>query len=515
VLQDFDPFCPKALAGIGKVLHDTVDDRCLKIELERQSREERAERFRKREVRKGTESLRAELEALEQDKTLIEKLRDARPILPEELNDRQQEICEPLLAIADMAGMEWSQKARAALIKVSAQEEDASLGVKLLAAIQSIFDQRKADKLATDTILRDLVAIEDGPWALMFEDALKHERLHTAGAKLARVLKKYKKPDGDPIKPHVVRIGDETPRGFCREDFEQAWKLYISSPSPLPGKAATGATGATYEGKNVAPGGSVAPEAATNIVAATDLARNVADVAAVAPFRGIGHRRANCVADGGPPCTYDGPLCDACEQFRKESKDLFPGGWLFFRNAPDFRAFYGDQLPLSEKCIGLEDSPEIIEHDACLTSPSCGCNPAEQPDGFYYHPTRQVARCCDYQHAAWWAQGFDVLNGFPFGDWEATTEERLAEQERNGVEEAERCLARRLATREGRAWLTTPEGRTWQKEQEWTPDWRVNAERELRKRKPAMTAGEFLAGATVLFNAKPVGETKTNDKTNE
>src|SRR5262249_6469183 len=34
-IQEFDPFCAKALSGIGKVLPDTVTDRCLPIELQR------------------------------------------------------------------------------------------------------------------------------------------------------------------------------------------------------------------------------------------------------------------------------------------------------------------------------------------------------------------------------------------------------------------------------------------------------------------------------------------------
>jgi hypothetical protein len=473
ILQDFDPFCPKALAGIGKVLHDTVDDRCLKIELERQSREEKAERFRKREVKKEVESLQAELAALDQDKVLIEKLRQARPELPEELNDRQQEICEPLLAIAELAGEQWPEKARGALIKVCCQEEDASTGVKLLTAIRGIFDKRKADKLTTEMILEDLVAIEDGPWAFMFEDALKHDKLRIAAAKLAGKLKGYKNPDNEKIKPRTIKLTDgTTAKGYHRSDFEKAWKLYCPS-FPISGTNVTNVTNVTNEGKEVTASQKVTTDdvTAANDVTGASLVKTpkVTTVTTVTTNRDIGHRRANCVADGGPPCTNDGPLCEACEQFQKESKTLFPGDWLFFRDAADFRVFYCDQLPLPERCIGVEDSPEIIEHDACLTSPSCGCNPAEQPDGFYYHPTRHVARCCDYQHAAWWAQGFEVLNGFPFGDWDATTEERLAEQE----ERAKRELAA------------------------------LERKVQAQNRQQGMTPGQFLVEATALFNATP------------
>ena len=96
-VKDFPAFCPKVLAGIDRCLPDTVLDRSLPIELVRQSREEKAERFRRREVEALVVPIRAELEALMQARDLIETLRNARPALPEELNDRAQDISEPLL----------------------------------------------------------------------------------------------------------------------------------------------------------------------------------------------------------------------------------------------------------------------------------------------------------------------------------------------------------------------------------------------------------------------------------
>jgi hypothetical protein len=61
--QKLPAFCPKAFAGIGRCLPDTVLDRSLPIELVRQSREERAERFREREARAVVEPIRAEWSA--------------------------------------------------------------------------------------------------------------------------------------------------------------------------------------------------------------------------------------------------------------------------------------------------------------------------------------------------------------------------------------------------------------------------------------------------------------------
>jgi hypothetical protein len=59
-----------------------------------------------------------------------------------------------------------------------------------------------------------LVAIEEGPLPLMFEDALKNGKIQSASAKLARLLKNHKKPDGERLKPHTIRIRNQTPKGF-------------------------------------------------------------------------------------------------------------------------------------------------------------------------------------------------------------------------------------------------------------------------------------------------------------
>jgi hypothetical protein len=60
-VRDFAVFCPKALAGIGR-LPDTIRDRSIPIELVRRARDEEVERFRKREAKTEAAPIRAELE---------------------------------------------------------------------------------------------------------------------------------------------------------------------------------------------------------------------------------------------------------------------------------------------------------------------------------------------------------------------------------------------------------------------------------------------------------------------
>jgi len=220
-IQDFQVFCAKALAGIGK-LPDTVRDRSVPIQLVRRSRDEKVERFRKREAEKEAMSIRSELEAWSQKTSNIDTLRDARPSVPDELSDRQADICEPLLAITDLASGEWPERARGALIKLCCQsDEDESTGVKLLSHIRDVFNETQTDRLSTKEILEALVALEtDAPWAEWWEQDLKNENIKSAGAKLARKLKRYG------IKAKPFWVSGETARGYFREEFEQVWKRF-------------------------------------------------------------------------------------------------------------------------------------------------------------------------------------------------------------------------------------------------------------------------------------------------
>jgi hypothetical protein len=228
-VQEFAVFCAKAFAGIGR-LPDTIRDRCIPIRLIRRSREERIERFRKRDAEAATVSIRERLASWAQQPGQAEKLRAARPDIPTELDDRQADICEPLLAIADIAGSDWPERSRNALVTLCAAEadDDDSLGVKLLSDSREVFDAADVDRISTRELLEGLTSQEsDAPWAGWWENDLRNGNTRGPAARLARLLK----PFG--IRARVIRLPDgTTPRGYMREDFEQAWKRYC--PSKLP-----------------------------------------------------------------------------------------------------------------------------------------------------------------------------------------------------------------------------------------------------------------------------------------
>jgi hypothetical protein len=224
--KNFSTFCPKAIAGIGH-LPDTIADRSIPIHLKRAARGEHVERFRRRDVEGEAADLRARLEAW--SAVTVENLRTARPVLPDALTDRQQDGAEPLLAIADLAGGEWPETARLALIELcsEAQAGDQSMGVRLLADIRSIFQDRDVVRMPSVELAAALAEIETSPWG---EWGKAGKPL--SAAKLARLLGRFV------IVPHTVRMDDKTHKGYELNDFRDAFERYSPSTdtptAPLP-----------------------------------------------------------------------------------------------------------------------------------------------------------------------------------------------------------------------------------------------------------------------------------------
>jgi hypothetical protein len=213
-IKAFSTFCAKAIAGIGK-LPDTVADRSIHFCMKRKARSEKVERWRLRNVKAETDRLRERLEAWGVQN--IEKLRGARPALPEALSDRQQDGAEPLLAIADLAGGKWPEAARAALVSLCgrAQAADDSPGTQLLSDIRQIFKTKDTDRLPSAELATALAEIETSPWG-----EWKNGKPITF-SKVASLLK----PFG--ISPHNIRIESKIPKGYEVSDFEDAWARYL------------------------------------------------------------------------------------------------------------------------------------------------------------------------------------------------------------------------------------------------------------------------------------------------
>ncbi len=233
-LREFRVFCPKALAGIGK-LPDTVADRCIPIIMARRKPQEVIEKFRAREVEPVAGAIAAALQAWSQKQTVIDKLRAARPEMPGILSDRAADICEPLVAIADLAGGEWPGVARTALARLCGGGEvtDENTGTKLLAAARDIFHMNQVDQISTIALLKALIERDgDEPWAGWWEAELKKENTKGPGAKLAH----YLRPFG--IERWTIREEDgSTAKGYKLASFEDAFSRYL--PPYVPPKEVT------------------------------------------------------------------------------------------------------------------------------------------------------------------------------------------------------------------------------------------------------------------------------------
>jgi hypothetical protein len=162
--RDFKTFGAKAVAGIG-ALPDTVADRSIAIQLRRRTHDEPCERWRERDGHHQAAPLHAQLAAWAT--TAVEVLRDARPALPSSLGDRQTDVWEPLIAIADLAGGTWSTRARSAAVALAGSVEDQDITVELLTDIRDILVEEHQDRsiIASKDLIAGLTALDDRPWA--------------------------------------------------------------------------------------------------------------------------------------------------------------------------------------------------------------------------------------------------------------------------------------------------------------------------------------------------------------
>ena len=210
-VKDFPVFGAKMIAGIGR-LPDTISDRSITITMKRRSASEKVERWRYRIVKAEGEPIRAALAAWAPDAVPI--LEDARPEIPQALDDRAADGWEPLLAIAELAGGDWPEKARAAAIALSCGDdrEDSSMGVRLLGDIQNIVEAK--EKISIAELVEKLVAIEDAPWGDLYDKPLTTQGL---GWRL--------RPFG--VKAKSIKLHGETKRGYEREQFAEVFARYL------------------------------------------------------------------------------------------------------------------------------------------------------------------------------------------------------------------------------------------------------------------------------------------------
>ncbi|VEG42724.1 Conserved PhiRv2-like prophage protein of uncharacterised function (modular protein) [Mycolicibacterium flavescens] len=209
-VQDFHVFTPVAMAGLGN-LPDTLMSRSVIIRMKPRRGGESLEPFRDRLHRPEGEKLQAQMAAWAASVT--DDLQ--YPTLPDGVQDRDADVWEPLIMVADLAGGEWPARAREACSAfISEKPESAvSLGVRLLRDLKRIWPADAAT-MPTADVLKKLAELDEAPWGDLYGEGLKPR-------KLAQLLSDYDIKSQDVWTPLGSR------KGYRREDFWDPWLRYV------------------------------------------------------------------------------------------------------------------------------------------------------------------------------------------------------------------------------------------------------------------------------------------------
>lgn len=212
-------FAMAILAGIGD-FPDTIEDRAVVVAMQRRAPGEKVAQLRQRDI-KGLTQVRTVLSGAVAA-TVLNDGGYEPPEVPAE--DRAADVWEPLVAMAEAAGGDWPERARAACIALEAKEY-APTKERLIEDIQTVWPADE-ERVASADLCHRLALLEEAPWGNYYGRELSQRDL-------ANLLRPYevhsrnlKDPDGS------VR------KGYVRKDFELVFARYLTATRPLP--AATG-----------------------------------------------------------------------------------------------------------------------------------------------------------------------------------------------------------------------------------------------------------------------------------
>lgn len=224
VTEELPAYCAVALAGLND-LPDTIRTRSVIVHMRRRGPHETVEPWRNRLNGPEGAAIAERLSSWAQR----EAGRIVWPELPAGIEDRNADVWEPLLAVADLAGGEWPARGRVAAVTLVTDlaEGKQTLGVQLLADLRAIFGDR--DAVSTEELLTELVAIEESPWS-----DLRGKPLDARG--LGQRLRRFD------VKSTTVRTHDGVFKGYRSQGLHDAWERYLPA---RPEKSVTGVTTVT------------------------------------------------------------------------------------------------------------------------------------------------------------------------------------------------------------------------------------------------------------------------------
>ena len=230
----FTVFAPTAIALIGK-MPATLADRSVLIKLRRKLRTEAVEPLRL--DRLDTTDLRRQCQRWAQDN--LDALRAADPALPNTLHDRAKDNWRPLAAIAAVAGRNWPQLARSAIVALtSGLLDEEEVGVLLLEDLYEIFRPKTEDETEARTAPKQIDEItckelavrlherEERPWRSWGrqEKPITSRQVGVLLAPFGIIAKTVRPEDGPRGK------------GYTFAQCEDAFKRYLPFPTVTPGQ---------------------------------------------------------------------------------------------------------------------------------------------------------------------------------------------------------------------------------------------------------------------------------------
>jgi len=225
--EEIPAYCAVALAGLGW-LPDTLLSRSVIIRMRRRAPHEKITPFRRRVYAKEGNRLRDQLAAWAAN--AVKAMTEARPVMPEGIEDRNADMWEALLAIAETAGEHWPQRANVAAVTLvtAAADREPSLGIRLLSDLRDIFGD--SEQMTTAALLERLHTLPEAPW-----NDLKGKPLNDRG--LAVRLRQYS------VKSGTLNLGGESrAKGYTRASLHDVWQYYLPPLAPSSDRSVTSVT---------------------------------------------------------------------------------------------------------------------------------------------------------------------------------------------------------------------------------------------------------------------------------
>lgn len=223
-VRDFATFCPKAIAGLGR-LPDTVASRSIPVVMQRRRADEPVTEWLSSAPPADADTARAKLAAWADANA--KRLRTATPARPNGIGDRAYDVWRPLLAIAESAGdaknaddHTWATRARNAAVVLNGKGEPGraeSYGVVLLGKLRALFAD--LEQLPTAEIVAKVNADDALPFGGWSDRAGQRQGIDARG--VAKLLKPYG------VKPAQIWAGDKPLKGYKSDDLADAFARYL------------------------------------------------------------------------------------------------------------------------------------------------------------------------------------------------------------------------------------------------------------------------------------------------